>query len=111
MSVKERAGRADCSGVWRRSKGGQGGTAAVAEAPRLPLLSIAAESQVWHRSVASTGGTRSPSGRIHAVFGKNDHTLCGLASSELAVFPSRDFTEGSLRRCEICRARGAQLLH
>jgi hypothetical protein len=82
-----------------------------AAAPRLPLLTIAAERQVWHRSVASKDGERSPAGRIHAVFGKADHTLCGLPSCELAVFPYRDFTEGSLQRCDVCRARGAALLH
>jgi hypothetical protein len=79
--------------------------------PRPALLTIAAERQIWHRSAASQGGERSPAGRIHAVFGKSDHTLCGVPNHELAVFPYRDFTEGSLQRCDVCRARGAALLH
>lgn len=74
------------------------------------LLTVAAESQVWRRS-ATVAGERAPAGRIHAVLGASARTLCGLDHAELARFPYVDFVASSLERCEICRARGAALLH
>ena len=87
----------------------------MAPTTRPALLTIAAERQVWHRSLASTGGERSPAGQLHAVFGKDGHTLCGLSLNELAQFPYLDFTApltaASTRRCDVCQRRGAAILH
>ena len=86
-----------------------------AAATRAPLLSIAAERQVWHRSAAASGGERTPAGRLHAVFGKEVHTLCGLPWAELAQFPYLDFvaplSSSAMYRCDVCQRRGAAILH
>jgi hypothetical protein len=79
------------------------------EAPVTLLLSIASEGQAWHRS-KTVAGERAPSGRIHAVRGASNRTLCGLADTELARFPYLDFTASTLPRCEGCRSRAADLL-
>ena len=79
------------------------------EAPVTILLSIASEGQAWHRS-RTVAGERCPSGRIHAVRGASNRTLCGLDDIELARFPYLDFTTSTLPRCESCRAKAADLL-
>jgi hypothetical protein len=76
-----------------------------------PTLNIAAERQIWHRSGASLGGERAPAGRIHAVFGTANETLCGMDEQGLALFPYADFVTSWLERCEVCRDRGAAILH
>ena len=86
--------------------------AVVERSPRAePIrLTIASESQTWRRS-STVAGERAPSGTIHAVLGASTRTLCGLEHAQLARFPYLDFVESSLRRCEMCRSRGAALLH
>ena len=74
------------------------------------LLTIASEGQTWRRST-SVAGERAPAGRIHAVLGVSDRTLCGLDHAEFARFPYVDFVASSLERCDVCRSRGAALLH
>jgi hypothetical protein len=83
----------------------------VLEGRKRALLTIAAERQVWHRSLATPAGERAPAGRIHAVLGTANTTLCGLHDYELAQFPYLDFTDSTLPRCEVCRQRGAAILH
>lgn len=74
------------------------------------VLTVAAERQVWRRST-TVAGERAPAGRIHAVLGSSSCTLCGLDHAELARFPYVDFVTSPLERCDICRSRGAALLH
>src|SRR5688572_6906429 len=105
MSLKELADTADAAEMRRRST--------VTERPQPQaqlLLTIAAESQTWRRS-ATVAGERAPAGRIHAVLGASARTLCGLDHAELARFPYVDFVTSPLERCEMCRSRGAALLH
>ena len=105
MDLKGFAGTADAAEMRRRST--------VVDPPRSPapfLLTIAAESQTWRRST-TLAGERAPAGRIHAVLGASGRTLCGLDHAELARFPYVDFVTSHLERCEMCRARGAALLH
>lgn len=73
-------------------------------------LTIASESQTWRRTT-TVAGERAPAGLIHAVLGASVVTLCGLDHSQLARFPYLDFVESGLSRCEMCRSRGAALLH
>jgi hypothetical protein len=75
-------------------------------------LTIASESQTWRvRRNVTMAGERAPAGRIHAVLGASARTLCGMDHAELARFPYVDFVTSPLERCEICRSRGAALLH
>ena len=81
-------------------------------ATRPYLLTVASEGQTWRiRRNVTMGGERMPAGRIHAVLGQSTRTLCGLDHAELARFPYVDFVASPLERCEICRSRGAALLH
>src|SRR5687768_12344078 len=106
MGIKGCPGRADLAEMRRR--------APVVERPqprpRHILLTVASEGQMWRRST-SVAGERVPAGRIHAVLGASTRTLCGLDHAELARFPYVDFVESRLERCELCRTRGAALLH
>jgi hypothetical protein len=109
MGLKGLRTRADASEVRRRST--------LVERPQpqpLPQyqLTIASESQTWRvRRNVTTAGERAPAGRVHAVLGASARTLCGLDHAELARFPDVDFVTSPLERCEVCRSRGAALLH
>ena len=111
MGLKRWATNADAAEMRRRST--------VVERPKvqaqpylLPTLGIASESQSWRvRRNVTMSGERTPAGRIHAVLGASTRTLCGLEHAELAHFPYVDFVTSSLERCDICRTRGAALLH
>ena len=107
MGLKASGEPADAPGMRRRPS--------VVERPQpLPqfLLTVAAESQTWRvRRNVTHSGERAPAGRIHAVLGASPRTLCGLDHAELARFPYVDFVSSSLERCEMCRTRGAALLH
>jgi hypothetical protein len=107
MGINRGARRADAEGVRFRRR------ATVEERPQPagPVrLTVASEGQTWRRS-AAVAGERAPAGTIHAVLGASPVTLCGLDHAQLARFPYVDFVTSSLPRCEMCRMRGAALLH
>jgi hypothetical protein len=110
MGLKGSTARTDAGRMRRRST-------VVVERPephqnRPYQLTVASESQTWRvRRNVTMSGERAPAGRSHAVLGASTRTLCGLDHAELARFPFVDFVTSSVERCEVCRTRGAALLH
>ena len=112
MGLKGATARTDARDMWRRRSTVVDRPQPQPEACRLATLTVASEGQTWRiRRNVTMDGERMPAGRIHAVLGQSTRTLCGLDHAELARFPYVDFVTSPLERCEVCRARGAALLH
>ena len=112
MGLKGIPPRTDARDMWRRRSTVVERPQPQPPASRPHLLTVASEGQTWRiRRNVTMDGERMPAGRIHAVLGQSTRTLCGLDHAELARFPYVDFVTSPLERCEVCRSRGADLLH